>query len=221
MNTAPDRPSQVCAVAPRGDDTPVSQSDHATCHNTVLNDTRRWLERAVIGLNLCPFAKAVVVKDQVHLRVSLARDAADLLQHLIAELQALAAADPQARDTTLLVAPHCLQDFLDFNDFLAQADEALRSLDLEGVLQIASFHPQYQFAGTAPDDITNFTNRAPYPTLHLLRESSIDRAVAAFPAAEAIFETNMTTLETLGHAGWNALGVGATPESTDTPQRQP
>ncbi|MBX9611541.1 MAG: DUF1415 domain-containing protein [Burkholderiales bacterium] len=221
MNTAPDRPRQVCAVAPQGDDTPVSPRDHATRHNTVLNDTRRWLERAVIGLNLCPFAKAVVVKDQVHLRVSLARDAADLLQHLIAEFQALDAADPQARDTTLLVAPHCLQDFLDFNDFLAQADEALRSLDLEGVLQIASFHPQYQFAGTAPDDITNFTNRAPYPTLHLLRESSIDRAVAAFPAAEAIFETNMTTLETLGHAGWNALEVGATPESTDTPQRQP
>jgi hypothetical protein len=199
----------------------VSPRDHATCHNTVLNDTRRWLERAVIGLNLCPFAKAVVVKDQVRLRVSLARDPADLLQHLIAELQALDAADPQARDTTLLVAPHCLQDFLDFNDFLAQADEALRSLDLEGVLQIASFHPQYQFAGTAPDDITNCTNRAPYPTLHLLRESSIDRAVAVFPAAEAIFETNMTTLETLGHAGWRALDVGATPEPTETPQRQP
>ncbi|MDZ4145347.1 MAG: DUF1415 domain-containing protein [Burkholderiales bacterium] len=221
MNAAPDRLSQVRAVAPQDDGPPASQPDHATGHNTVLDDTRRWLERAVIGLNLCPFAKAVVVKDQAHLRVSPARDAADLLQDLTAELQALDAAKPEVRDTTLLIAPHCLRDFLDFNDFLAQADDALRSLDLEGVLQIASFHPQYQFAGTAPDDITNFTNRAPYPTLHLLRESSIDRAVAVFPAAEAIFETNMTTLETLGHAGWRALDVGATPEPTETPQRQP
>ncbi len=187
----------------------------------MLDDTRRWLERAVIGLNLCPFAKAVYVKDQVHLRVSPARDAADFLQDLTAELQALNAAKPEVRDTTLLIAPDCLHDFLDFNDFLAHADDALRALDLEGVLQIASFHPQYQFTGTAPDDITNFTNRAPYPTLHLLRESSIDRAVAVFPAPEAIFQTNMTTLEKLGQAGWNALAVGATLASPETPQSKP
>lgn len=196
----------------------MSRSDHETIRETVLNDTRRWLERAVIGLNLCPFAKSVYVKGQVHLVVSAAVDAASLLPDLIGELQALNAADPQARDTTVLIAPYCMHDFLDFNDFLAEADAVLRALDLEGTLQIASFHPRYQFAGTAPDDITNFTNRAPYPTLHLLREASIDRAVAVFPDAEAIFETNMATLEKLGHAGWSALAVGATSEQPNPPK---
>lgn len=186
----------------------MSRSDHETIRETVLNDTRRWLERAVIGLNLCPFAKSVYVKGQVHLAVSAAVDATSLLLDLIGELQALNAAEPQARDTTVLIAPYCMHDFLDFNDFLSEADDALRALQLEGTLQIASFHPQYQFAGTTPDDITNFTNRAPYPTLHLLREASIDRAVAAFPDAEAIFEANMTTLQRLGHAGWNTLDLG-------------
>ncbi len=112
------------------------------------------------------------------------------------------------RDTTLLIAPDCLADFLDFNDFLADADQALVDMELDGVLQIASLHPHYQFAGTSVDDITNFTNRSPYPTLHLLREDSIDRAVAAFPDAEAIFGVNMQTMEQLGAEGWAALSVG-------------
>ena len=171
-------------------------------------DTMAWLERAVIGLNLCPFAKGVHVKGQVHYAVSRATTPQDLLEDLIYELKELVAHTAEARDTTLFIAPCCLQDFLDFNDFLAQADRALEQLDLEGVLQIASLHPQYQFAGTAEDDITNFTNRSPYPTLHLLREDSIDRAVAAFPNPEAIFETNMRTLQDLGLAGWAALNVG-------------
>jgi len=175
---------------------------------TVLRDMQRWLERAVIGLNLCPFAKSVQVKGQIHWVVSLATEPKALRQELVRELAALQSADPEVRDTTLLVAPRCLQDFLDFNDFLGEADAALAALGLEGVLQIASFHPQFQFAGTAPDDITNYTNRAPYPTLHLLREASIDRAVQAFPEAEAIFEKNMQTLEQLGPDGWSALGVG-------------
>jgi hypothetical protein len=179
-------------------------------HALIENDTRRWLERAVIGLNLCPFAKAVYVKGQVHCAVSDAVDAAALRADLVAELHDLAAADPQVRDTTLLVAPDLFPDFLDFNDFLAEAEAALADLDLEGTLQIASFHPRYQFGGTAPDDITNHTNRAPYPTLHLIREASIDRAVEAFPEAEAIYEVNMATLEQLGHEGWDALEVGAT-----------
>ena len=118
------------------------------------------------------------------------------------------ALDSSARDTTLLIAPGCLQHFLDFNDFLGQADGVLAELDLGGVIQIASFHPQFQFAGTAPDDITNFTNRAPYPILHLLREDSIDRAVEAFAQAEDIFEKNMRTLTDLGQDGWAALDVG-------------
>lgn len=182
---------------------------------TVVQDMRTWLERAVIGLNLCPFAKAVHVKGQIHYVVSLATEPQELLQDLARELKALASMDPEARDTTLLMAPLCLSDFLDFNDFLAEADRTLLDLDFDGMLQIASFHPDFQFAGTTADDITNFTNRAPYPTLHLLREASIDRAVEAFPEAETIFEKNMQTLEQMGHAGWAALGVGRT---ADVPQ---
>lgn len=176
--------------------------------NIVIADTVGWLERAVIGLNLCPFAKSVHVKGQVHYAVSTATTTQALLEDLIDELKQLAALDAKDRDTTLLIAPDCLQDFLDFNDFLADADQALVDLALDGVLQIASLHPHYQFAGTAEDDITNFTNRSPYPTLHLLREDSIDRAVAAFPNPEAIFETNMRTMESLGQEGWDALKVG-------------
>ena len=176
----------------------------------VEQDTRVWLERAVIGLNLCPFAKGVHVKGQIHYAVSRAQTPQALLQDLIFELKELVAIDPSARDTTLLIAPDCLADFLDFNDFLATADQALVDLELDGVLQIASLHPQFQFAGTTPDDITNFTNRSPYPTLHLLREDSIDRAVDAFPEAESIFERNMETMERLGSAGWAALAVGRT-----------
>jgi hypothetical protein len=175
---------------------------------TVIDDTRGWLERAVIGLNLCPFAKSVHVKGQVHYVVSRAQNAEAFLNDLVFELKELLAADPQARDTTLLIAPECLADFLDFNDFLAEADQALVDLELDGVLQIANLHPDYQFAGTRADDITNFTNRSPYPTLHLLREDSIDRAVDAFPDAESIFERNMETMERIGAEGWAALGVG-------------
>jgi len=176
----------------------------------VIEDTRRWLERAVIGLNLCPFAKAVHVKQQIHYAVCPSTAEDDLLTLLTQELQDLVALPDEVRDTTLLIAPQALQDFLDFNDFLNQADDVLMDLALDGVIQIASFHPNYQFAGTQTDDITNFTNRSPYPTLHLIRESSLDRAVQAFPQPEAIFETNMHTLEQLGLTGWHALDVGPT-----------
>ncbi len=178
---------------------------------SVERDVRVWLERAVIGLNLCPFAKSVLVKGQIHFAVSEASDAATLLLELEAELKALALVDAVQRDTTLLIAPRCFQEFLDFNAFLDDADHLLIKLGLEGVFQIASFHPAYQFAGTAPDDITNCTNRSPYPTLHLLREDSIDRAVQAFPQPQAIYEANMHTLQALGHAGWAALDVGPKP----------
>ena len=176
----------------------------------VVEDTRRWVQRAVIGLNLCPFAKSVEVKQQVRYVVSHASGTKPLLADLKRELLALVAADPAVLDTTLLVVPDGFAEFLDFNAMLDRADKLLVDLDLDGVLQIASLHPQYQFADTEPDDITNFTNRAPYPTLHLLREDSVDRAVAAFPNAEAIFETNMQTMQDLGPAGWAALGVDAT-----------
>ena len=175
----------------------------------VIADTRRWVDRAVIGLNLCPFAKAVQVKGQVHYAVSRAEAAPDLIKDLAVQLQALVNEDAEDRDTTLLMVPHGFDDFLAFNDFLDLADELLVDMELEGVIQVAPFHPKFQFEGTAADDVTNATNRSPYPTLHLLREESIDRAVEAFPEAEAIFEANMQTLNQLGAAGWQALQVGA------------
>jgi len=139
-----------------------------------IADTVRWLERAVIGLNLCPFAKAPHVKGQIHYAVSEAKGLEGLRDELIEELQALAALPAEERETVLLIVPHMLRDFLDFNDFLDEADGVLQELDLEGEFQVASFHPDFQFAGTEPDDITNYTNRSPYPTLHLIREASID-----------------------------------------------
>jgi len=173
----------------------------------MLSLTVRWLERAVIGLNLCPFAKSVNVKGQIHYRLSHATQKQELLQVLQEELQALQATDPAVRDTTLLILADCFPDFLDFNDFLQDADDVLYTLGLDGTLQIASFHPRFQFAGTTEDDITNFTNRAPFPVLHLIREASIARAVEAFPDAEMIYEKNMRTLEDLGRAGWKELGL--------------
>ncbi|WP_457096777.1 DUF1415 domain-containing protein [Lysobacter sp. P5_B9] len=167
--------------------------------------TRRWLERAVIGLNLCPFAKAVYVKEQVRFVLSEARDSDALYQQLHAELLWLRDADPQQTDTTLIVHPHVLTEFLDYNDFLDLADGLVAELGLEGEIQIASFHPDYQFAGTARDDVGNCTNRSPYPTLHLLREASVERAVAAFPDPDAIVARNIATLERLGNEGWRAL----------------
>ncbi len=174
-----------------------------------IDATRHWLEKAVIGLNLCPFAKSVHVKGQIRYVVSTARTAEALHADLTDELMRLRDADPAEIDTTLLIHPYALEDFLDFNDFLDIADATLAELDLEGEIQVASFHPRYQFAGTAPDDLGNFTNRSPYPTLHLLREASIDRAVEAFPDAADIFERNIETMERLGHEGWNLLHAGA------------
>jgi len=174
----------------------------------VMRDTRNWLERAVIGLNLCPFAKSVHVKGQVHYAVSEATEPRQLLADLGAELDALVALDAQERETTLLMAPRCLADFLEFNDFLGQGERLVRKRGLEGVVQLASFHPGYQFEGTQPGDIENFTNRSPYPTLHLLREESIERAVEAFPEAEAIYEANIETMRRLGPGGWAALRAG-------------
>ena len=171
----------------------------------VIAETRAWVDRAVIGLNLCPFAKAVQVKNQVRYVVTDVTDTEALLATLYEELHLLADAVPEQVETTLLIHPQVLSDFLDYNDFLEIADAAVEELGYGGVLQVASFHPQYQFAGTSMDDVTNATNRSPYPTLHLLREDSIDRAVAAFPEAEMIYETNMRTMEKLGAQGWAEL----------------
>ncbi len=179
---------------------PLALSD-----DEVIAAMQAWLEHAVIGLNLCPFAKAVQVKRQIHWVCSGARDEAGLMVDLLAQLKALAAANADVCETTLLIAPHCCADFLDFNAMLGRADRALHALELDGVLQIASFHPDYQFAGADAMDVTHCTNRAPFPTLHLLREASIDRAVAAYPQAETIYERNMETLTRMGFSGWLKL----------------
>jgi len=167
--------------------------------------TRRWLERAVIGLNLCPFAKAVVAKEQVRFVLSDATTPEALLAELGEELLRLRDTPAEQIDTTLLIHPQVLGDFLDYNDFLDDADALVEALALDGVLQVASFHPDYQFAGSAPDDVENFTNRAPYPILHLLREDSVARAVAAFPDPDAIVERNIETLRGIGVDGWKKL----------------
>jgi hypothetical protein len=173
--------------------------------DTVIAATREWLEKAVIGLNLCPFAKAVHARRQIRFVVSHAETEEALVEDLLHELQLLAASDPGDVETTLLVHPRVLTDFLDYNDFLDIADAAVDEVGLEGVLQVASFHPDYQFADSEPVDMGNFSNRAPYPTLHLLREDSVDKAVAAFPEADRIYETNIETLRRLGLTGWKAL----------------
>lgn len=171
----------------------------------ILADTRRWLERAVIGLNLCPFAKSVFVKKQVRFALTGATTADELLAELENELERLTATEPAQLDTTLLIHPQVMTDFLDYHFFLAEVEALLKNRGYDGIYQIASLHPQYEFAGSDPDDIANYTNRAPYPMLHLLRESSIDRAVAAFPDAADIFERNIETMEKLGFEGWQKL----------------
>jgi len=183
----------------------------ATTTDRVIATTQRWLEKAVIGLNLCPFAKAVHAKGQIRYAVTAASCAAELLAEVEHELDLLAAADPEALDTTLLIHPAVMTDFIDFHLFLREADGLIKRRRYRGVLQIASFHPAYEFAGNAPDDVANCTNRSPYPTLHLLREASIDRAVAAFPDASVIYERNIETMRRLGHDAWRQLQL---PEKT-------
>jgi len=167
--------------------------------------TRRWIERAVIGLNLCPFARAPYVQDRLRITVSRATDVESLAEDLRAELEWLRDADAVEYETSLLVHPFVLGEFADYNDFLDVADALLEDMELDGEIQVASFHPDYQFADAPPDAIENATNRSPYPTLHLLRESSIDRAVESGVDTDAIYERNIETLRRLGSEGWRAL----------------
>ena len=178
----------------------------------VVTATRTWLERAVIGLNLCPFAKPVHLNNLIRYFVSDARSLARLREDLMAELRALDAADPAQCETTLLIHPHVLADFSDYNEFLEQADDAVSELGFEGVIQVASFHPRYQFEDAGPDDIENYTNRSPYPMLHLLRESSVERAVTTYPDTTAIYRRNIETLHRLGHEGWRRLWLAEVPQ---------
>jgi hypothetical protein len=178
---------------------------HFIITEQIIAATRCWLERSVIGLNLCPFAESVYRGDRVRFCVSEQRSARALLDELRFELTELQAADPLSCETTLLIHPWVLADFIEYNDFLEVCEATIVDLNLEGELQVASFHPQYQFAGTRPGDIENYTNRSPYPMLHILREASIERAVAALSDADEIYRRNIRTLRELGHAGWERL----------------
>ena len=185
----------------------MSTIDTRPDDQTVINATRIWLEKAVIGLNLCPFAKAVYVKNQIRYVVSHARHTDQFLEELDSELERLANTDPEEIDTTLLIHPTLFPEFSVFNDLLDLAETAPEALGLEGVLQVASFHPDFQFADTQPDDMSNYTNRSPYPTLHLIRESSIARAAESFPDPSVIFERNIEVVNELGPEGWKGLGI--------------
>ncbi|MCS4534510.1 DUF1415 domain-containing protein [Neisseria montereyensis] len=178
---------------------------------TIVGQTKEWLEKAVIGLNLCPFAKAPYVKGLVRIEVSHAKHLDGFLEDLDRELQLLGNTPPTEIETSLLIHPTLFGDFFLFNDMLALADQAIQDNNLEGVIQIAPFHPDFQFEGTDADDITNYTNRSPYPTLHLIREDSISKAVEAFPDAEAVFGRNMALLTEMGKEGWDKLGVPVCP----------
>lgn len=192
----------------------METGDTAASADDVVTATRAWLEKAVIGLNLCPFAKAVHVGNRIRYAVSDAQTPEALLADLARELQTLAAAAAAEVETTLLIHPRVLDDFLDYNDFLDIADAAVEELGLTGTIQVASFHPHYRFADTEPEAIENYSNRSPYPTLHLLREQSVERAVAALPDAGRIPERNIDTLRRLGHDGWRRVGLPAPPRST-------
>ncbi|MCO5400656.1 DUF1415 domain-containing protein [Ralstonia soli] len=175
---------------------------------------QRWLEDAVIGLNLCPFAKAVHVKRQVRYAISRATLDGDVLDHLRAEAELLHITPAADIDTTLLIVP-ALADFLDFHTLTDRAEALLAKAGFEGELQLASFHPDFVFADADPGDIANATNRAPAPILHLLREDSIARAAAAVPDAADIYERNIATMEELGPEGWAEMAK----KFSEKPQR--
>lgn len=180
---------------------------------TVIAQTRDWIEKAVIGLNLCPFAKSAYVDDRIRYCVSEAQTEDALVADLSRELRALQAADPETCETVLLIHPRVLTDFRAYNDFLYVAEATIESLGLTGVLQIASFHPRYQFAGSGPESIENYTNRSPHPMLHLLRESSVERAADTSDVA-AIPSRNRETLRRLGLAGWQRLWLASRDRSS-------
>jgi uncharacterized protein len=190
--------------------TPRTGSSETRCTTAqtaeqVVAATRHWLEKAVIGLHLCPFAAIPFARGQIRYWVSEHRTTAGLGLELTSELERLHSADQQLCETTLLIHPYVLTDFADYNQFLDEADAAITALQFDGELQIASFHPDYRFAGTAPSDVQNYSNRSPYPMLHLLREASVSRAAATYSEIDTIGERNIATLRELGHDGWLEL----------------
>lgn len=197
----------------------MSRSDAAKLpdETIVVHRTRHWLEHVVIGLNLCPFANSVFRKNQIDYRISHASDTDQLTQDLLLAAESLVNMPAERVDTVLLIHPWVLTDFLEYNEFLGVADAMLDASGLSGVLQIASFHPDYLFADAEPDDITHCTNRSPYPMLHLLREESLDKAIAAYPDTDAIVQSNLATMRRIGLAGWKKLQAPADQLATPAP----
>ena len=180
----------------------------------VLTPVQRWLEQGVIGLNLCPFARAVHVKGQIRWVVlSGVSDPEDLRQHVRAELQHLAGTQASQIDTTLIILPDALADFVDFGLFVEGLNPLLKREGLKGVLQIASFHPQFEFAGEDPASVSHYTNRSPYPVIHLLREASMSAAIEKFGDTDRIWQSNIDRLASMSasdleqvfpHGNWTA-----------------
>jgi hypothetical protein len=162
----------------------------------IVRSVRRWVETVVVGLNLCPFAKRELVKNRVRFVVTEATNEDQLLVALEAELDLLSS--EASVETTLLIHPGVLQNFYAYNQFLNSADALLQQMKLESIYQIASFHPEYQFAGTEQADVENYTNRSPYPMLHLIREESLERAIASYPDVDSIPEQNKKLMKSLG-----------------------
>jgi uncharacterized protein len=182
----------------------------ATAMNTlseadILEGTRHWLEQVVIGLNLCPFARHPWTRGRVHIEVTAAESTEQLAEALVEAILTLDNSQPEERETTLLVHPRVLNDFSEYNNFLDTADALLEALGLDGVFQVASFHPDYRFADTSADDPANCSNRSPWPTLHLIREASIEAAISGELSSERIYQRNIAVLQQLGMAGWRKL----------------
>lgn len=173
--------------------------------DAIITQMDQWIRRVVVGLNLCPFARKPLENRQIRITVSQADDVPGLLHDLHAELDRLAHCPASEVETTVIAVPHMLGDFADYNDFLDLAEALVERFGWEGVFQIASFHPHYQFEGTEPDDAENYTNRSPWPALHLLREDSLEQAIASHPAPEQIPERNIAAMNELGQPALEAL----------------
>ena len=166
----------------------------------IIEQVSCWLETLVIGEGLCPFARQPYQAGRIRFVVSRAEDEETLLIELLRELLYLRETPREEAETSLLILPQMLQDFLDYNDFLDPVDALLEQEQMGGEFQIATMHPNYQFADTDFDDAQNYSNRSPYPILHLLREESLSHALEQFPHPEQIPERNIRHMQSLGSA---------------------
>ncbi|MCG3760723.1 DUF1415 family protein [Vibrio cincinnatiensis] len=162
-----------------------------TNQQTITQKVNQWLNDVVIGLNLCPFAAKPQRNKQIKIHVSQAQSEEALLQDILDQLLELDTKEPEELETTLVVVPHLLADFTDYNFYIDWVEALIRQQDWEGIFQVATFHPDYCFAGTQPDDDENLTNRSPYPIFHLIREESMEKVLKHYPNPELIPDINI------------------------------